>query len=129
MCQGIVTEATLRLAPLLPYRVAVCSFPGIKEAVSCVVDIVNAGLPVQCAELCDAFTMEAINHSGLCSKAFENRDSVFFKFQGDDSTMDRVSGLAAKLVAKNSGDALQFAADKQESDDIWHGRKVIHWSL
>jgi D-lactate dehydrogenase (cytochrome) len=31
---GIVTEATLRLAPLLPTRCAVVGFQGVEEAVS-----------------------------------------------------------------------------------------------
>jgi D-lactate dehydrogenase (cytochrome) len=31
---GIVTEATLRLAPLLPTKVAVVGFPGVEEAVA-----------------------------------------------------------------------------------------------
>lgn len=45
---GIVTEATLRLAPKLPTRVAVVSFPSVTHAVRAVVDVVNSGVNIQC---------------------------------------------------------------------------------
>lgn len=126
---GIVTEATLRLAPVLPNRVAVCSFPNVKQAVACVVDVINAGLPVQCAELCDAYTMKAINTAKLCSSTFAEADSVFFKFQGDEDAMRRTADLVTGIIKKHQGDSMRFAADKEESDAIWHGRKSVHWSL
>lgn len=62
---GIVTEATLRLTPKLPTRVAVCNFPGVKEAVAAAVDIIMSGAPLQCAELVDIISIQAINNSGV----------------------------------------------------------------
>lgn len=47
---GIVTEATIRLAPLLPTRVGVVAFPSVRNAVNAVVDILNDGVQVQCGE-------------------------------------------------------------------------------
>lgn len=44
---GIVTEATLRLAPLLPTKVAVVTFPDVEEAVRAATEIVNSGFPVR----------------------------------------------------------------------------------
>lgn len=36
---GIVTEATLRLAPLLPTKVAVVTFDGVEEAVKAATEV------------------------------------------------------------------------------------------
>jgi len=36
---GIVTEATLRLAPLLPTKCAVVTFPGVEEAVGAATEV------------------------------------------------------------------------------------------
>jgi D-lactate dehydrogenase (cytochrome) len=36
---GIVTEATVRLAPLLPTKCAVVTFPGVEEAVSAATEV------------------------------------------------------------------------------------------
>lgn len=47
---GIITEVTIRLAPLLPTRVGVIAFPSVRHAVDAVVDILNDGVQVQCGE-------------------------------------------------------------------------------
>jgi FAD/FMN-containing dehydrogenase len=44
---GIVTEATIKLTPLLPTRVAVCGFPGVEEAVQAVGEVINRGVPIR----------------------------------------------------------------------------------
>lgn len=79
---GIVTEATLRLAPLLPTKCAVVTFDGVEEAVRAATEVVNAGYPVQCVEYMDARTMDAINKGGLAGRQYKPVDSLFFKFQG-----------------------------------------------
>ncbi|KAL5634746.1 hypothetical protein ACGC1H_002697 [Rhizoctonia solani] len=50
---GIVTEATLRLAPRLPTSVATVAFPDVRKAVDAVAEILNKGVPIQCVELLD----------------------------------------------------------------------------
>ena len=45
---GIVTEATLKLAPKLPYTVAVASFPSIEAAADAVAQTIQKGILVQC---------------------------------------------------------------------------------
>lgn len=47
---GVITEVTVRLAPLLPTRVGMCGFPGVKQAVEAVVEILGEGVVVQCGE-------------------------------------------------------------------------------
>jgi len=48
---GVITEVTVRLAPLLPTRVGLVGFPGVKQAVEAVVEILGDGVVVQCGEL------------------------------------------------------------------------------
>ena len=56
---GIVTEATLKLVPLLPTSVAVSSFPSVEAAADAVAEVVAHGVQVQCIEVreryCDDF--------------------------------------------------------------------------
>jgi len=47
----VITEVTVRLAPLLPTRVGLVGFPGVKQAVEAVVEILGDGVVVQCGEL------------------------------------------------------------------------------
>lgn len=79
---GIVTEATVRLAPLLPTKVAVVNFPGVEEAVRAATEVTNTGYPVQCIEYMDSQTMRAINEGGIAGRKYPEKDTVFFKFQG-----------------------------------------------
>lgn len=54
---GIITECTVRLAPVLPTKVAVVNFPGVEEAVRAATEVTNLGYPVQCIEYLDGNTM------------------------------------------------------------------------
>jgi len=44
---GIITEVTIRLAPVLPTTVAVVPFPDVKQATEAVIDVMNRGGPTQ----------------------------------------------------------------------------------
>lgn len=76
-----MTEATIRLTPLLPTRVAICNFPSVKQAVDCVIEVISGfflafnlapahvlpdqGVPAQCVELLDALSVHAVNDAGV----------------------------------------------------------------
>jgi D-lactate dehydrogenase (cytochrome) len=51
---GLVTEATLKLSPLLPTTVAVSSFPTIAAAAAAARDLVQQGVSLACIELLGA---------------------------------------------------------------------------
>lgn len=44
---GIITEATIRLAPLLPTNVAVVQFPDVRKATEAVIEIMNQGVGIR----------------------------------------------------------------------------------
>ncbi|WVF66935.1 hypothetical protein IAT40_001678 [Kwoniella sp. CBS 6097] len=126
---GIITEATLRLAPLLPTKVAVVTFPGVEEAVRAATEVVNEGFPVQCVEYLDGRTMEAINKGGMAGKQYKEVDSLFFKFQGSDASMSEVSKSVQQLIKKHGGANFEFSKSDKEAKDLWEGRKAALWSV
>ncbi|WWC87475.1 uncharacterized protein L201_002364 [Kwoniella dendrophila CBS 6074] len=126
---GIVTEATLRLAPLLPTKCAVVNFPGVEEAVSAATEVVNAGFPVQCVEYLDASTIDAINKGGMVKKSYPKADTLFFKFQGSDSAMSEVSKNVLGVVKKHGGKDFEFSKNDEEARSLWEGRKAALWSV
>ncbi|WWC73383.1 uncharacterized protein I206_107350 [Kwoniella pini CBS 10737] len=126
---GIVTEATIRLAPILPTRVAVCGFPGVEEAVSAVGEVINQGVPMQCVELCDTLMMEAIGKFGNVSMPLPSLDTIFFKFQGSNSeAIEQNVKIVSEISKKHGGQDLVFAKNDKESDELWSARKSAHWS-
>lgn len=84
---GLVVEATLRLAPLLPNAVAVSSFPSIQAAADTVAEVVQNGIAVQCIEILDDTMMTAINRAEAKNKnarQWREEPSLFFKFAGSE---------------------------------------------
>ncbi|KAK6906982.1 hypothetical protein I203_100971 [Kwoniella mangroviensis CBS 8507] len=126
---GIVTEATLRLAPLLPTKCAVVNFPGVEEAVQAATEVVNAGFPVQCVEYLDSRTIDAINKGGMVKKAYPTADTLFFKFQGSDSAMSEISKNVLSVVKKHGGKNFEFSKNDEEARSLWEGRKAALWSV
>ncbi|QRV74905.1 FAD-binding domain protein [Ceratobasidium sp. AG-Ba] len=125
---GIVTEATLRLAPRLPTTVATVAFPDVRKAVDAVAEIVNAGVPIQCVELLDDHMMHALNVAGLADRKYPELDSLFFKFQGSKDTQREASATVKKIVEKHGGKGFQAARDEKEAHDFWQNRKYALWS-
>lgn len=125
---GIVTEATLRLAPRLPTTVATVAFPDVRKAVDAVAEIINKGVPIQCVELLDDHMMAALNKAGLADRKYPELDSLFFKFQGSKEAQQEASAVVKKIVAKHGGKNFQAARDEKEAHDFWQNRKYALWS-
>ncbi|KAJ6488511.1 FAD-linked oxidase-like protein [Mycena vitilis] len=122
---GIVTEATLRLAPVIPTKVAMAQFPDVEHAVSAVQEILNTpyGPHIQCVELLDDHMMDAVNNGGLVDRAYPVKDTLFFKLQGDDAAIDLTSKTIKALVKKHGSSKFEFAATDEEAETLWQNRK------
>ncbi|KAJ4463493.1 D-lactate dehydrogenase cytochrome oxidoreductase [Lentinula edodes] len=122
---GIVTEATLRLAPRLPTKVAMAQFGNVEQAVNAVQDILNSpyGSHIQCVELLDDHMMDAINTAGVSTKLLPVRDTLFFKLQGDDPAIKLTAKTVQAIVKKHGSDRFEFASTDQEAEDLWQNRK------
>lgn len=122
---GIVTEATLRLAPRLPYQVAMAQFPTVKQAVDAVQDILNSPYHsnFQCVELVDDNMMKAINVAGYVDKPYPVSDTLFFKIQGSPESI-KLAAKDAKAITKRHGSPrFEFAQTDAEAETLWQNRK------
>ena len=126
---GIVTEATVRLAPLLPTKVAVVTFKDVEKAVDAATEVVNKGYPVQCVEFLDARTIDALNQNGGLPRKYAVAPSLFFKLQGEDEIMDYVSRGVRKVTDKHGGANFEFSKDQDEANELWNGRKSAFFSV
>ncbi|KAG8816802.1 hypothetical protein FRC17_000175, partial [Serendipita sp. 399] len=117
--------ATLRLTPKLPTSVAAAQFPDVASAVSAVTEVLQSplGAHIQCVELMDNHMMEAINHSGLSSQTYPEKDSLFFKFQGSPSSIAETSKLVKKIVQAHGSTKFTAARNDEEAAELWNHRK------
>ncbi|KAI0647653.1 FAD-linked oxidase-like protein [Trametes meyenii] len=126
---GIVTEVTIRLAPLLPTTVAVVQFPNVRNATEAVRDVVNSGVGIQCVELCDDQFMKATNVYGMSTRKWPEKDSLFFKFQGPTPrALKETAEIVKKIAEKHGGTGFALARDDQEAHDLWTDRKNALYS-
>ncbi|KAI0357321.1 hypothetical protein OH77DRAFT_1422154 [Trametes cingulata] len=126
---GIVTEVTIRLAPLLPTNVAVVQFPDVRSATEAVIEVVNAGVGIQCVELCDDQFMRATNIYGQSTRKWPEKDSLFFKFQGPTArSLKETAEIVKKITEKHGATGFSLARSDQEAHDLWMDRKNALYS-
>ncbi|KAG7087616.1 hypothetical protein E1B28_013565 [Marasmius oreades] len=126
---GIVTEVTIRLAPVIPTTVAVVHFPDVRKATEAVIEVMNQGVGIQCVELLDDVFMHAVNLYGQSSRKWPELDSLFFKLQGhSQESLQESAKVVKEVVERHGGTGFRLAKDSKEADDLWHDRKNALYS-
>ncbi|KAI0035651.1 FAD-linked oxidase-like protein [Vararia minispora EC-137] len=122
---GIVTEATLRLAPVVSTKVAMAQFPDPEHAVSAVREILLSpyGANVQCIEFLDDNMMAAINSVGVVDEPLPVSDSHFFKLQGAPEVITAAAETASAIVNAHGASRFAFARTEEDAEQLWQSRK------
>ncbi|KAF8074141.1 FAD-linked oxidase-like protein [Lyophyllum atratum] len=126
---GIVTEVTIRLAPVLPTTIAVVQFPDVRRATEASIEVMNHGVGIQCVELVDDRFMAATNKFGMSLRKWPEKDSLFFKFQGPTpASLLETARVVKGIVEKHGGTGFELARSKKEAEDLWQDRKNAHYA-
>jgi D-lactate dehydrogenase (cytochrome) len=127
---GIVTEATLKLA-VIPQetKVAVATFPTVKDAAAAAMTIIRSGVPVAAMEIMDEVQMSVINRAGGTSRTWKEVPTIFFKFSGTTAGVKDNISLVTSIAKKNKNDTFIYAKDDREAHDLWKARKDALWSM
>jgi D-lactate dehydrogenase (cytochrome) len=127
---GIITSLTVRLAPLIPLKAALTSFPNVGCAVSAVVEIIGAGLSPTSLELLDGTSIRGMNLAELLPYKLEEEPTVMMRFSSPlEEVVSAALDKVKEIVARNGGRPMRIAKDDKESNKIWGARKVILFSL
>lgn len=127
---GIVTEATLKLAPLPEQtRVGVVAFPTIRDAASTAMKLIKKGVPVQCMEIMDDVQMDVINRAGGTGRSWKVSPTLFFKFSGTVAGVADSINLTTQIAQSNKAESFEFARTEQEAHSLWSARKQSLWSM
>ncbi|KAI9452798.1 FAD-binding domain-containing protein [Lactarius psammicola] len=126
---GIVTEVTIRLAPVVPTTVATARFPDVRKASEAVIEILNTGIGIQCIELVDAAFMRATVAAGNPARNYDIADHLFFKLQGaTPGALSEAVDVVKRIVRKHGGDKFWPAQSEEEAEAMWTDRKVGFYS-
>ncbi|KAJ6031503.1 FAD-binding type 2 [Penicillium herquei] len=127
---GIVTEATLKLAPIPELtRVGVVAFPTVRDCAAAAAQLIRKGIPVQCVEIMDEVQMDVINRAGGTGRQWAVAPTLFFKFSGTTAGVADSVNLTTVIAKTNKASSVQFAKNEKEAHDLWSARKQALWSM
>ncbi|XP_069757319.1 probable D-lactate dehydrogenase, mitochondrial isoform X2 [Narcine bancroftii] len=118
---GIITKATLRLHGMPEAMVsAVCTFPTVKAAVDCTVQVMQHGIPIARIEFLDDVMMDACNkYSNL---NYPVLSSLFLEFHGTEKNLEEQIQMTEEIVKMNGGSDYNWAKDQEVRDKLWQAR-------
>ena len=118
---GVIVEATLRIYPT-PEAIsaAVCSFPSLEDAVTCVMRTIQLGVAVARIELLDDVQMDAVNRrSGLGHPV---APTLFLELHGSASEVAEQAEEVAALASELGGGDFAWATSEDERRRLWEAR-------
>jgi len=124
---GIITEVTVRLYPQ-PEAIsaAICNFPGVDEAVRCVIETIQAGIPVARVEFLDEACVRAVNaHSKL---ALRESPLLLFEFHGSPTSVREQAETVQELARSNGAEDFEWATNPEDRTRLWAARHNAYFA-
>jgi D-lactate dehydrogenase (cytochrome) len=124
---GVFTEITVRLYPI-PEAIsaAVCNFPSVADAVNCVIQTIQLGVPVARIELLDPLSIHAINGHSKLSMA--EVPTLFFEFHGSPASVQEQAETVQAIAAEAGGDAFEWASRPEDRSRLWQARHDAYFA-
>ena len=124
---GIITEVTVRLYPQ-PEAVsaAVCNFPSVNDAVQCVIQTIQLGVPVARVELMDKAAVVASNrYSKLTLK---ETPLLLFEFLGSAAGVQEQAQTVQEIASQHGGMDFAWAERPEDRNRLWTARHNAYFA-
>ena len=124
---GIITEVTVKLYPQ-PEAVsaAVCNFPTVHEAVQCVIQTIQLGVPVARVELMDANAVMAGNR--YAKLTLRETPLLWFEFHGSEASVKEQAQTVQELAKDCGGMDFQWAERPEDRNRLWTARHNAYFA-
>ena len=124
---GIVTEVTVRLhAQPAAVAAAVCSFPGVAQAVDCTIAVIQAAIPIARCELMDVHAVRAVNaHNRL---GLPEQPLLLMEFHGTSDGVREQAQTAQEIAVGHQGSDFAWADTPEERTRLWKARHHAYLS-
>lgn len=119
---GIVTEATLKLSPIIEHKIAVLAvFESVAQAVETVVAVRGSGLDPVALEFIDTHCAQMMN--GSPNVHLEESPQLFMEFHATQADMLDQNIAFVQEICEDIGCTKFYAtADNKERADLWYAR-------
>ena len=124
---GIITELTLRLhGQPEDVAAAVCAFPTLEDAVTCVAQTMQMGVPMARIEFMDALGMRAVNlHLG---SNYPEQPHLMVEFNGAPEAVKRDAELFGAIAEEHHGAGFAWATSLEERNRLWAARHASYYA-
>jgi D-lactate dehydrogenase (cytochrome) len=124
---GIITEVTVKLYPK-PEAVsaAVCNFPTVHEAVQCVIQTIQLGVPVARVELMDANAVMAGNR--YAKLTLRETPLLLFEFHGSEASVKEQAQTVQELAKDCGGMDFEWAERPEDRNRLWTARHNAYFA-
>jgi glycolate oxidase subunit GlcD len=127
---GVVTEATLKLIPLPPYRaVLAIGFGAMTDAIATLHAILGAGFLPCALELADAFTLAAAHQRTGSARLRGCRAHLIVELDGQERSVRGEIGLLKKLLAPQQPLFVATGLGAAQCEEVWKIRREFSYAL
>jgi len=127
---GVVTEATLKLLPLPPFRANLAvGFSHMRDAVRALHGILEAGFLPSALELADAFTLEAAWRRTGSERLRGCRAHLIVELDGQERSVRSEVRQVRQIVRAHRPRFVQVGLGAQACEEVWQIRREFSYAL
>ena len=124
---GVITELTLRLQGIPEsVKAATCRFPSVENAVNCVIETIQSGLPMARIELLDEMMVRGFNvYSGA---GLPEEPHLFLEFHGSPAGVEEQAQIFRAVASDYDVRAWSTADTTEARNALWDMRHKSHYA-
>jgi glycolate oxidase len=127
---GVITEATLKLIPLPPFRVNLAvGFDSMNAAVRALQSIFAAGYLPCAAELADEFTLAAAVKRTQSKRLLGCKAHLICELDGQQNSVRKEIAAVEKIVRRQKPLFVERGSGNKECEAIWQIRREFSYAL
>lgn len=125
---GLITELTLRLHGIPEATsAAVCSFDRVPDAVSCVIDTIQMGVPMARIELVDTESVKAVN--AYAASNLPEKPHLLLEFHGSEAGVAEQAELFGEIASGHGGSDFNWAVRAEDRSALWSMRHNAYHAI
>jgi glycolate oxidase len=127
---GVITEATLKLIPLPPFRANLAiGFDSMNSAVRALQSVFAAGFLPCAAELADEFTLAAAAKRTKSQRLLGCRAHLILELDGQEDSVRREIAIVEKTVRRQKPLFVERGFGAEQCEAIWQIRREFSYAL
>ncbi|HEX5219234.1 MAG TPA: FAD-linked oxidase C-terminal domain-containing protein [Verrucomicrobiae bacterium] len=127
---GVVTEATLKLLPLPPYRANLAiGFSSMRHAVQALHAILGAGFLPTALELADSFTLAAAYQRTRSERLRGCRAHLIVELDGQRASVQNEIRTLQRIIRMHRPLFVETGLGNQQCEEVWKIRREFSYSL